>query len=69
MLNHNASLSKKMTLYLCHRYSGLTLKDIGKHFNICESAVTEASRRFDVFLKKNNNLQKDIEAARKKLNL
>jgi len=69
MLNHNASLSKKMTLYLCHRYSGMTLKDIGKHFNICESAVTEASRRFDVFLKKNNKLQKDIEAARKKLNL
>ena len=66
---HNESLTKKMTLYLCLRYNGMKLKDIGKYFNISESAVSEASKRFDILLKKHKPLRKNIETARKKLNL
>jgi hypothetical protein len=66
---HNESLSKKMTLYLCLRYNGMKLKDIGNYFNISESAVSEASKRFDILLKKKKTLRKNIETARKKLNL
>ena len=47
----------------------MKLKDIGKYFNISESAVYEASKRFDILLKKNKTLRKNIETARKKLNL
>jgi len=43
-------LSKKITIYLCHRDCGMKLKQIGSYFNITESAVSEASRRFDVSL-------------------
>ncbi len=66
---HNEALSKKMTLYLCLRYNGMKLKDIGEYFNISESAVSEASKRFDILLKKKKTLRKNIETARKKLNL
>lgn len=39
-------LIRKMSIYFCHRYSGLRLRDIGEYFNIGESAVTQVSRRF-----------------------
>jgi chromosomal replication initiation ATPase DnaA len=34
-----------MKLYLCHRYTGKRLKDIGTYFGIGESGVSQASRR------------------------
>lgn len=69
LVNNNGSLSKKMTIHLCHRYGGVKLKDIGNYFNISQSAVSEASRRFNVILTKNKILQTTIEAARRRLNL
>ena len=68
-INCNSSLSKKMTLYLCHRYSGMKLKDIGKYFNISESAVSEASKRFGIFLNKNSKLRKTVDAVLERLSL
>jgi putative transposase len=40
-----AQLARKMTLYICHRYSGMSLKVIGSHFGIGDSAVHQASKR------------------------
>ncbi|MEN8263881.1 MAG: hypothetical protein ABFR82_10485 [Nitrospirota bacterium] len=67
--NYKSSLSKKVTIYLCHRYSGMKLKDIGKYFNIAESAVSEASSRFGIFLTRNKAVRKEVETVKKKLNL
>jgi hypothetical protein len=64
MCNGDVSQSKKITLYLCHKYSDKRLKEIGEFFGIGESAVSDASRRFDVILKKNNKLRKEIELLR-----
>jgi hypothetical protein len=66
--NNDASLSKKFTLYLFHKYTDKPLKEIGTYFGIGESAVSEASRQFDIILQKNRNLQKEIELIREKLN-
>ena len=38
-------LARNVALFLCHRWSGKTLKGIGMHFGVGESAVSQASRR------------------------
>lgn len=60
----NLSLSKKITLYLFHKYSDKRLREIGGFFGIGESAVSDASRRFGVILKKDRKLRKKIELLR-----
>jgi len=32
-------------MYICHRYSGKKLSEIGARFGVTESAMTQASRR------------------------
>jgi len=49
-------LEKKMTIYLCHHFSGCTLKEIGAHFGVGESAVSENSKRFAMTLYKDQRL-------------
>jgi putative transposase len=38
-------LARDVTLHLCHRYSGETLKNIGNHFGLGDSGVAKASFR------------------------
>jgi len=61
--------AKKASLYLCHTYSGRSLKEIGTHFHMGESAVSQASRRFRLMLEKDNRLKRNIHALCGKLNL
>ncbi len=59
-LGKNRVLSKKAAIYLCHRTSGRTLREIGGHFGIGESAVSQISRRFTALLDKDKKLNKKI---------
>lgn len=63
------SLSKRVQLYLCHRYSGQKLNDIGIHFGIGESAVSQASRRVAMQVDKNKELKKKINKILVNINL
>ena len=60
-LGENEVLSKKAAIYLCHRSSGRTLREIGGHFGIGESAVSQISRRFIALLDKDKKLNKKIK--------
>lgn len=60
-LEKNEVLSKKAAIYLCHRCSGRTLREIGGHFGIGESAVSQISRRFSVLLDKDKKLNKKVK--------
>ena len=62
-------LVKNVSLYLCHRYTANKLKQIGGHFNIGESAVSQANRRISVKIKQDKILKKQIKRIEKKLNL
>lgn len=42
----NSRQATKAGIYLCHLYSGAKLKEIGKVFQLSESGVTQASKRF-----------------------
>jgi putative transposase len=61
--------ARKVTIYLSHRFSGAPLKEIGKQFGIGESAVSQASRRFESTLPANARLRKKVNKVREKLSL
>jgi REP element-mobilizing transposase RayT len=69
LFGEDSSLSRKATLYLCHRFSGRTLKEVGSYFGIGESAVSQASRRFAESLEHNNELRRKTLVVRKKAGL
>ncbi len=60
-------LKKGAGIYLCHRYSGLRLKEIGLYFDIGESAVSQASRRFGMILERDKELRNKIKDIYNKL--
>jgi chromosomal replication initiation ATPase DnaA len=55
------SLLKRVQIYLCHRYSGKKLKEIGDHFGIGVSGVSQASRRVAMQVKGDKKLKKKID--------
>ena len=61
-------LAKKAALYLSHRYSGRSLREIGERFDIGESAVSQASRRFEADMKV-RRVKRRVERMRKTLDL
>jgi REP element-mobilizing transposase RayT len=48
------NLYRQITLYLVKRYSSLSLKEIGRIFDMDYTAVSQAVRRFEDKIKKNN---------------
>jgi len=55
------SLAKKIAIYLCHKYSARTLKEIGTHFGVGESGVSQASRRVELALQQDKKLREKIK--------
>jgi len=69
LFQNEPRLSRKVALYISHRYSGRKLKDIGSYFDMGESAVSQASSRFASLIKKDQQLRKRIEQVNRELNL
>ena len=69
MFGEDKKLARKTALYLCHRYSGRKLNEIGAGFNISESAVSQTSRRFKTMLDNNKELKRKIEKLNQELGL
>lgn len=55
------SLAKKIAIYLCHKHSGRTLKEIGAHFGIGESGVSQTSRRLELTIQQDKKLREKIK--------
>ena len=60
-LNVEKSLARKVGMYLCHHYSGATLRDIGEKFGVGESAVSQGSRRMQDKLAEDEALRGEID--------
>ncbi len=56
-------------MYLCQRYTGKKLKEIGQHFGIGESGVSQACRRVAQKIAKDKKLKKKIVRLEKQINL
>ena len=65
----NAVLLKRVRIYLCHKFSGQKLKDIGLHFGIRVSGFSQASRRVALQIKDDKKLKKKIDKIISDLNL
>ena len=68
-LQNNANLARQVKMFLCHRYSGKKLSEIGARFGVSESAVTQASRRMRDKQHKDKKIEKLILKIGKKLPL
>ena len=61
--------SKRDREYLCQRNTGNKLKEIGLHFGIGESGVSQACRRVAQKIEKDKKLKKKIVRLEKQINL
>ena len=69
VLSEEAPLLKRVQIYLCHRFSGKKLKDIGLQFGIGVSGVSQASRRVALQIKDDKKLKKKIDKIISELSL
>jgi len=53
--------ARRISIYLCHRYSGCTLAEIGAEFGIGLSAVTQMSRRVAEAVGEDQSLRESVE--------
>jgi len=60
-------LARNIKLYLCQKYSGKKLKEIGDYFGIGESGVSQASRRVAQRIGIDKKLKRRIKRIEKKL--
>ncbi|HWR58492.1 MAG TPA: hypothetical protein VN328_06360, partial [Thermodesulfovibrionales bacterium] len=68
-LGDDHSLARKAALYISHRYSGRSLKEIGTEHGLSESGVSQASGRFARLLDDNRILGKKVQAIMERLGL
>lgn len=61
--------AKKVAVHLCHRYSGLKLREIGTLFGIKDSGVSQASRRLEAEMEGDGELRGIVENLRQEPNL
>ena len=62
-------LRKKAGLYLCHKYSGAKLSEIGSHFDMKDAAVSQASKRFTHEIENNRTLKNILSRTEEKLRM
>ena len=56
VLQSNKKLARQVKLLMCHRHSGMKVREIGKHFGSKESGVTYASHRISMKAEKDKKL-------------
>jgi DNA-directed RNA polymerase specialized sigma subunit len=69
VFSKETSLAPNAKIYLCQRYKGEKLKDIGGYFGIGESGVSQASRRLKDKLRTDKKIKRKISKIEKNLNL
>jgi REP element-mobilizing transposase RayT len=60
-------LARQVSIYLCHKYSGMRLQEIGDRFNVRDTAISEASRRLARKLETDEELGRKVEKIKGKL--
>lgn len=65
----SCKLEKNVSIYLCHKYSGAGLKEIGEKYGIKESAVSQSSRRLLTLLEQDKELYEQIGKIREDLRM
>jgi len=69
VLGDQPVLARSVKMFFCQRHTGERLKDIGTHFGIGESGVSQAGRRIRDKIRKDKSLKRKIDRIEKGLNL
>ncbi len=64
-----SALGRNVKMFLSQRYTGEKLKDIGAHFGIGESGVSQVSRRVTDKINNDKKLKSKIDKITRKLDL
>ncbi len=62
-------VARQAAMYLCHRFSGAKVQEIGKLFTVGPSAITEASRFFPQRMEKDEELAEVVARVRVELKI
>ena len=62
-------LARNVKMFLCQKYTDEKLKDIGTHFGIGESGISQASRRVNDKIRRDKKLKRNVMKIEKKLNM
>jgi hypothetical protein len=62
-------LARNVKMFLCQKYTDEKLKDIGTHFGIGESGVSQASRRVNDKIRRDKKLKRNVAKIGKILNM
>lgn len=60
-------LARKFSIYMCHQFSGVQLKEIGQLFGVGAAGISQESRRFVNLMKSNSELKKVVDQLREKI--
>jgi REP element-mobilizing transposase RayT len=66
-VKEESRLTRKLCIYMCHRYSGARLKEIGEVFGIGAAGVSQESRRFAAIIREDSDLKKIVNELRKRM--
>jgi chromosomal replication initiation ATPase DnaA len=61
VLQSDEKMARQVKLHMCHRHSGIKLKEIGQRFGIGESGVTQASRQISMKAEKDKRLREIVK--------
>ena len=67
VFTNDKALARNVKLYLCQKYTGQKLKQIGMHFGIGESGVSQACRRVSLKIEKDSKLNKRVARLEKQI--
>ena len=62
-------LYRKICIHLSHRYSGMVLDEIGKHFGMKGGAISQSSRRFKRAIDEHKGMERTLETIKKELHV
>ena len=63
----DAKLARQASIHLCHKHSGMRLREIGERFKVRDTAISEASRRFAGKLETDEELRRKVVRIRRKI--
>jgi hypothetical protein len=69
MIVENEKLARRVSIHICHKYSGAKLREIGSLFDVRETAITESSRRFLLRMEEDKKLREVVSRARTALKI
>jgi REP element-mobilizing transposase RayT len=65
----NEKQARQASIHICHKYSGVRLREIGSLFDVRETAIAEASRRFLFKMGEDKKLRDLVERVKGKLEI